>query len=244
MPRRDVITVSGADARSYLHGQLAQDIAGLAVGDSRWALLLEPNGRVNALVRVSAQADGRFAIDVDAGFGRDVEARINRFRIRVDVTTTPAEDVDVDPEDLVGWWADGRAGRSWAVDVGDAPDDLTLEARRVAAGWPAMGREIQPGVTLAAETGVVDVAVRFGKGCYPGQELVERMDARGAAAPRRLVRLPAADLAVGLAAGDPVLDADGTEVGTVTTVAGDWALAIVGRAATVGEPVGPHLILS
>ena len=61
-----------------------------------------------------------------------------------------------------------------------------LEAARVADGWPAMGVEIEPGETIPAETGVVAVAVDFRKGCYPGQELVERMDSRGATAPRSL----------------------------------------------------------
>ena len=36
-------------------------------------------------------------------------------------------------------------------------------------------REIVPGETIPAETGITDVAVSFTKGCYPGQELVERM---------------------------------------------------------------------
>ena len=41
-----------------------------------------------------------------------------------------------------------------------------------------MGAEIVPGETIPAETGLTDVAVSFTKGCYPGQELVERMDSR------------------------------------------------------------------
>ena len=61
-----------------------------------------------------------------------------------------------------------------------------LERLRIEDGWPAMGAEIVPGETIPAETGVVPVAVDFKKGCYPGQELVERMDSRGASAPRRL----------------------------------------------------------
>ena len=49
-----------------------------------------------------------------------------------------------------------------------------------------MGFEIVPGETIPAVTGVVPVAVNFTKGCYPGQELVERMDSRGADAPKSL----------------------------------------------------------
>ena len=72
------------------------------------------------------------------------------------------------------------------IDAGTAAD---LERARIEAAWPAMGAEIVPGETIPAETGVASVAVDFRKGCYPGQELVERMDSRGAdgapLAPRR-----------------------------------------------------------
>ena len=49
-----------------------------------------------------------------------------------------------------------------------------------------MGTEIVPGERIPAEVAVVPVAVNFTKGCYPGQELVERMDSRQSQAPRQL----------------------------------------------------------
>ena len=54
-----------------------------------------------------------------------------------------------------------------------------------------MGSEIVPGERIPGEVAVVPVAVSFTKGCYPGQELVERMDSRQSQAPRqlRLVRV-------------------------------------------------------
>ena len=69
--------------------------------------------------------------------------------------------------------------------------------------------------------------VSFTKGCYPGQELVERMDSRGAAAPRLLqvVEVPA-----GTRAGDAFVR-HGEAVGVVTSVSGEWALAYVKRSA-------------
>ena len=75
----------------------------------------------------------------------------------------------------------------------------------------------------------------FKKGCYPGQELVERMDSRGADAPQSVRIL---DVAPGSAIGDPVVDADGSTVGTITSVSpdGTLALALVRRGADVGRP--------
>jgi hypothetical protein len=106
-----------------------------------------------------------------------------------------------------------------------SPDELL--AARIDAAWPAMGAEIVPGETIPAETGITDVAVSFTKGCYPGQELVERMDSRGASAPRVLRRVDAPE---GIRPGDPVVR-DGVEVGVYTSVRGTTALARVKRGA-------------
>lgn len=204
---RDRVVVSGADAQTYLQSQLAQEIRDLQVGETRWTLVLEPTGKVAALARITRSAGETFELDTDAGFGEGLAARIDRFKIRVDaeVALVPA------PRD---------------------EPSAEHEAARVAAGWPRMGAEIVPGETIPAVTGVVPLSVDFTKGCYPGQELVERMDSRGADAPRSLRILEVADAA---ATGAPILDADGNEVGVLTSVAGGVALGYVKRGVDVGR---------
>jgi tRNA-modifying protein YgfZ len=59
------------------------------------------------------------------------------------------------------------------------------EAVRIEAGIPAMGAELDA-KTIAAEAGLVERTVSFTKGCYTGQELVARLDARGNRVARRL----------------------------------------------------------
>ena len=76
--------------------------------------------------------------------------------------------------------------------------DEAWEALRIEAGIPAMGRELD-GRTIAAEAGLVERTVSFTKGCYTGQELVARLDARGNRVARRLCGI--------------VLDAPATEPG-------------------------------
>ena len=119
-----------------------------------------------------------------------------------------------------------------ATATSPAPTD-GHEAARVTAGWPRLGFEIVPGQTIPAVTGVVPVAVSFTKGCYPGQELVERMDSRGADAP---LSLRVVDVDAGTVVGDPVVVA-GAEVGSITSVSptGDQALALVKRGHDVGR---------
>jgi folate-binding protein YgfZ len=199
---RDVVRVSGSDALTYLQGQVSQDLLSMAVGDRRWTFLLQPTGKVDVLARVERTAEDEFVFDTDEGWGDALVARLNRFRIRVDVEVEPR------PPTVAG---EGTSDER--------------EAARVAAGWPAMGAEIVPGETIPAETGITDVAVDFRKGCYPGQELVERMDSRGASAPRQLRVLDVPD---GAAPGDPII-VDGAEVGRLTSVAGGRALGYVKR---------------
>ena len=203
---RDVVAAEGADAATYLHSQLSQRVADMAVGEQRWTFVLQPTGKIDALARVSKTADDRFELDTDAGFGDVLLARLQRFMIRVDAT-------------LELQAAEG------AVDVD--------EAARIDLGWPRMGAEVVPGETIPAGTGLTKLAVDFTKGCYPGQELVERMDSRAAEAPKSLRRLVVPD---GTSAGDPVVDGD-DEVGTVTSVAGTTALGWVKRSSEVGDVV-------
>ena len=68
---------------------------------------------------------------------------------------------------------------------------MRLERERIVAGWPALGAELTEPDHPGRERSGADLAVSFTKGCYPGQELVERMDCRQSLAPRLLRRLRA-----------------------------------------------------
>jgi len=57
-------------------------------------------------------------------------------------------------------------------------DLAALEILRVEAGIPKLGAELDEEV-LPAEAGLTEAAVCFDKGCYVGQEIVARLDARG-----------------------------------------------------------------
>jgi folate-binding protein YgfZ len=240
--RRDALRVAGPDALEYLQGQVSQELRTLAVGDSRWTLLLQPNGRVDVLARLWRTEDDVFVLDTDAGFGDELAARIDRFKIRVKVDVEPlawrcvavrGTDGPVPDGAVAAWWGQDfdLLGPDPQTPTGVAPGSAAdLEAARIEAGWPAMGVEIVPGERIPAETGVVSVAVDFKKGCYPGQELVERMDSRGADAPRRLQVLTVTE---GAKPGDPVLAGD-QEVGVLTSVAGTRALGYVKRGIDLG----------
>ncbi|MEZ5184029.1 MAG: hypothetical protein R2702_19495 [Acidimicrobiales bacterium] len=156
--RRDLVLVRGDDAVTYLQGQLSQDVAGLPVGESACSFVLAPQGKVDGWGRVHRTAEDAFEIDVDPGAGLEWEARLRRFLLR-----TRAE-ILVEP----GWRRWPSAARpSWTLPLagpslvgsdllrvdpdawpGDVPPDAVevgpaaLEARRIRAGIPVWGREI------------------------------------------------------------------------------------------------------
>ena len=179
-------------------------------GRSAEALLLSPQGRIDAYLRLTRVADDGFVLDTDTGYGSVVKARLERFRLRTKVTIDPLDwmcvalrgpdasrEVTGAPDlvvavdwpglagvDLLGSAPSGRLSDWVAADAVPCGDDA-WEAARIEAGVPVNGREIEER-SIAAELGLVDRTVSFTKGCFTGQELVARLDARGSNVARRL----------------------------------------------------------
>jgi len=250
-----VFVVTGADAGKYLHSQLSNDIGSLTVGASRYSFVLEPMGKVIALVRVTRTEEETFVLDTEDvdGLGDQLLARLNRFKIRVkaDIAVSTQKYLCLRSRDgsviEQAGFAVSQWGRGAVIDAPLASLDAStvdgfiqvpaeeFDALRVRSGWPAMGSEIVAGETLPAATGVVSIAVSFTKGCYPGQELVERMDSRGSTAPKNL-RLLTGSIVDNAKPGDAVV-VNGEAVGEFTSVADGCALAYVARAVELGVVV-------
>jgi folate-binding protein YgfZ len=72
-----------------------------------------------------------------------------------------------------------RAVRERLIARGAIPTSLdAYETARIEAGIPRFGADITPD-NFPAEAGILERAVSFEKGCYPGQETVARMHYRG-----------------------------------------------------------------
>jgi folate-binding protein YgfZ len=194
----------GPDAITFLQGILSQDIGGLSPGQAARSFLLQPRGKLDALLWVLRDED-RVGIVTDATHQDGAIASMSRWRLRVDVEfhqdRRPVLDV-WGPSDRLpgapGGWRDEQgtlvvelraqpvrrrliAGRDpqqleqiGAVPIGGA----AVDTFRVEAGEPRMGIDVD-GRTIPQETGLVPEAVSFTKGCFLGQELVARIDSRG-----------------------------------------------------------------
>jgi folate-binding protein YgfZ len=254
---RDVLRLHGPDTITYLQGQLSQDVEALAVGDSSLSFVLQPQGKVDALVRVTRTGDDEVVIDVDGGWGEAVNARLARFKLRSkfeiealdwkcvalrgprahDIPTTGLA-IDTDWPGLPGVDLLGPDPR--VPDGVRVCDHDAYRAVRIEAGVPEMGTELDER-TIPQEAGIADRAVSFTKGCYTGQELVARLDARGSNVPRHLRGIVVATNVV-----PPVhasLERDGKVVGALTSVGESLdrhapvALAYVSRAVEPGDEV-------
>ncbi len=212
---RDVVRVSGPDAETYLQGQASQDIAKLGPGGWAWALVLQPQGKLDVFVRVYRAAPDEFLLDCDTGMGAPLVARLTRFKLRTKVDIEPLAwravavrgpgSGGLPPVGLPPVGRDESDGGLIAVPfewggltgydlLGPSPtapsgpmavETRDYEAVRVEAGFPTHGHELDDR-TIPAEAGLVDAAVSFTKGCYTGQELVARIDSRGSNVPRHL----------------------------------------------------------
>lgn len=134
-------------------------------------------------------------------------------------------------------WLCDKTRTAPALPVGDD----VVQVRRIESGLPWPGSEITSEV-LPAETGQFSRAVSYQKGCYLGQEVVERMRSRGALA-RKLTGL----LPEGTEPPNPgaeVLGSDKKSIGLVTSaclsIALDRPIALAyvkTSAASTGEGV-------
>jgi folate-binding protein YgfZ len=112
-------------------------------------------------------------------------------------------------------------------------DADAYEALRIEAGVPRQFYDIDE-TTIAQEAYLDRDAVSFTKGCFVGQELVCRIDTRGHV--NRLLRRLRADSPIERGA---TVEVDGKAVGTVTSSAGDVALAMLRREV---EPAGSVVV--
>jgi folate-binding protein YgfZ len=234
---RAFVRVSGPDAADYLQRMVSNDVEALQPGEACPALLLTAKARLVAPLVVWRRGEEDFLVLTEPALGDTVRALLVRMRLRARCEIEAEEHVS-----LLVFGGDGiRGDFPGAAEVLDAGLEPTLSAealelRRIEAGVPAWGRELDDRI-LPAEAGLDRTHVSFGKGCYPGQEPIARLHYRGH--PNRTLRVLELD---DVPAYDAELVHDGKAVGRVTSAArrGDGsvvALAYVRTEVPEGAPL-------
>jgi tRNA-modifying protein YgfZ len=211
LSRYGLLSVTGADARAFLHAQLTNDIENLS--SDRWALAgwCSAKGRLLASFLVIPSPDG-FLLQLARDLAAPVAKRLSMFVLRSKVKITDLSDTWVQ---LGVWDADlASTDVSWrgsvaTVRVGDrrflqlgpaaelaeptTADEVQWTLQEIRAGRPLITSATQdqfvPQMVNFEALGGLD----FRKGCYPGQEIVARAQYRGQGVKRRMVhtRAPA-----------------------------------------------------
>jgi folate-binding protein YgfZ len=203
---RALIVVTGEDWRSFLQGQLTQDVDTLAVGEARFGALLTPQGRLLFDMFIIGREDGCW-LDVEASLRDALIQRLTMYRLRARVQFSPDPapvsalfpahpDESRDPSGASAW-APASAGVS----------GFYIDPRLPELGWRGYGVEIPDETQPVTETaydrhrltlGVSGPAdwgsdrtypieanfdllngIDFKKGCFVGQETTSRMKRRG-----------------------------------------------------------------
>lgn len=243
--QRGKIAATGEDRVRWLHGMVTNDVKGLAPGTGCYCFVLDAQGHVQSDCNVFMEPE-RLLIDCEATLTTKLFGLLDRFIIMdqvelADISATMGTlaieghlPAGFDISEIIQYpvpngsflWATPRRLMQ-AKEALLAADALPMtpdayEASRIAAGMPRYGMDIDA-TTIANETGI-ERAMHYNKGCYIGQEIVERVRSRGHVN-RKLVQLHSDQK---LPARAPI-EVDGKEVGRTTSAASSIALGYVRR---------------
>ncbi len=187
-----LMALRGADAASWLQGQVTQDLRDWAIGECRSMCLCKPTGQLLAVLHGMMTRD-KIYLSTDRRCASQFAARVEAMVIM--------EDVELDTLDLVCVSAQGpesaraeangiriphdRSGRTgydfWMSDRSvEVVVDEVAELIRVEAGRPKFLMDWNE-KTLPPELGAKFEAdtISYKKGCYTGQEVLMRIFSRG-----------------------------------------------------------------
>jgi folate-binding protein YgfZ len=206
--RYGLLSVTGADARAFLHAQLTNDIEHLAADRAALAGWCSAKGRLLATFLVIPAPDG-FLLQLARDLAAPVAKRLSMFVLRAKVRITDVSDAwaqfgvwdaDLQQPDVAwrGKRATIRVGERRYLELAlkeeasERPDgdEAQWVLQEIRAGRPLITAATQdqfvPQMVNFEQLGGVD----FRKGCYPGQEIVARAQYRGQVK-RRMVRAQA-----------------------------------------------------
>ena len=231
-----LLLVSGADARTYLQGQLSADLLTLSAGEVRLAACCSPQGRIQALPWIVARGD-TLALIVPAAMLQSTLLRLRKYLLRakaqiqiatetltvelLEPGTVPAEAAQLAAGEhrLLGEDSYLRLpGMQAILHIGSPRQEGVIDdwlPAWISAGLPQVHPETHE--AFIAQMLNVDLlgGISFEKGCYTGQEIIARAHFRGTIK-RRMFRFQA-NCAPPLPGARIV--ADGQHAGDVVTAA-------------------------
>lgn len=229
----ELLALSGADAPSFAQAQFTSDVNALAPGRWQWSAWLDAQGRVRHFFVLMRVEPDRLLAWLPLGGAEAMREALARYVFRAKVTLTVTTgwnlhaapegefDAAIDAQEIVphlGGYAFRQPAQRIAVvapSSAQEADDAALDRWRaddVAAALPLLAPALA-GEFVPQALGLERLdAIRFDKGCYPGQEIAARLHFRGGN--KRTVhrlRVQGSPPAIG----EELLDADGAIAGRV-----------------------------
>ncbi len=226
------VTLSGPDARDFLHRLTTVHVNALLEGHGAPGFFLDPQGKVKAYFTLWNFGPGDYAFEFESGQSEQWKnallATIDHYTFAEKITVTdvtalecrwffsendralveklgapglePKQTLALDDEIRLCHHGLADFGRAW-VSAWGRPERLSqwadrmmppetvpkvsleeIERWRIAALRPRVGHEILE-TTVPLEAGLTD-AIASNKGCYPGQEVIEKIISLGSPAKR------------------------------------------------------------
>ncbi|WP_313217825.1 folate-binding protein [Stenotrophomonas sp.] len=241
-----LLSLEGPDAAAFAHAQFASDVTALPLRHWQWSAWLSAKGRTIAVFQLIRLDQTQVVLVLADGDADAIASQLQRFVFRRKVKLTVRTDLGVAGSFTAPEAASGAAivvlGETLELDVGsDAlPRTLRIAALddTVLADDPAFAlawrqADLRYGVPrLDVDQREQWTPQQLGldrlngysvkKGCYPGQEIVARTHFLGKA--KRALQL--LRVGAGITSGAQVQQ-NGAAIGTVVSVAGDLALAVL-----------------
>lgn len=201
LDEREVLRITGEDARKFLENIITNDVDSLGPDQARFAALLSPQGKIVAdfFVIGAAQEDGGgFLIDVPRALAEDVAKKLGFYKLRAAVTIESRSDL------ALAAILDGKAtaelglvyddprhpelGQRVVLPAAEAAADLAsagfkvaeadaYHEKRIALGIPEGGKDFTYSDAFPHEADMDQLnGIDFKKGCFIGQEVVSRME--------------------------------------------------------------------
>jgi folate-binding protein YgfZ len=232
LSNRTFIRVSGTGATDFLQNLITPDLESLPDGEARAGALLTPQGKI--MFEFLIWRDGTdYVLETSAEQQDTLLRRLTMYKLRapVDLKVDDAEGVSVfwdenAPDGAIKDSRFAKAGISLYRLAGPSVsgDASSYDALRIATGIVVAGADYALQDAFPHDV-LMDVndGVSFKKGCFVGQEVVSRMKHRGTARRRVVIVSGVAELP---ATGTDIV-AGGKSIGTLGTVLGTQALAII-----------------
>ncbi len=233
LPQYTLLRFSGADACSFLHGQLTCDVQSLKTGHSSYGGYCTPKGRLLATFLLWLD-DAGYTMLLPASLAESIHKRLSMYILRAKVRANIIDDavVGVSGADAAAEIAKLGGTQPVSLHAVDAAADvrtITLPQGRclmvvprphaagIAAAAPGAWESLDiaagiPFIVQATQEEFVPQmvnldligALSYSKGCYPGQEIVARTHYLG----KLKQRMFRAALAVPAASGDKLYCAE------------------------------------